>query len=86
MVVETSVYLSFCSESRVLNFRCAIESGTTHKVDMEGKWSSAIYTELMDLAAGSWWQKWKQQQATSGPSATRVPPPQKKIGASAVLP
>ncbi|KAI1790489.1 hypothetical protein LXA43DRAFT_1095438 [Ganoderma leucocontextum] len=62
------------------------KNGTTHKLDVEGKWSSAIYTELMDLTAGSWWQKWKQQQATGGHSAARVPPSQKKTGVSAVLP
>ena len=86
IVVETSAYLSPYTTYRTLSFCGGIENGVTHKLNMEGKWSSAIYTELMDLTAGSWWQKWKQQQSTGGQSAARVPPPQRKTGASAVLP
>ncbi|PIL30775.1 hypothetical protein GSI_06943 [Ganoderma sinense ZZ0214-1] len=62
------------------------KNGVTHKVNMEGKWSTAIYNELMELTAGSWWQKWKQQESSAGHLATRIPPPPKKTGASAVLP
>ncbi|RPD70846.1 hypothetical protein L226DRAFT_538661 [Lentinus tigrinus ALCF2SS1-7] len=65
-----------------------LKNGTTHTVDMEGKWSSAIFHELMDLSAGAWWQRWKNEQTAAGLSTTPPPPPvpQKKTGAAAVLP
>ena len=62
------------------------ENGTTHTLDMEGKWSSVIYQELLDLAAGPWWARWKAEQAENGTPVTPHPPPQKKTGAAAVLP
>lgn len=62
------------------------ENGTTHTLDMEGKWSSAIFQELMDLSAGAWWQRWKNEQAAAGRPTIPPPPPQQKTGAAAVLP
>ncbi|TBU46296.1 hypothetical protein BD309DRAFT_954380 [Dichomitus squalens] len=63
-----------------------LKNGTTRTLNMDGKWSSAIYHELMDLTAGSWWQRWKNEQAAAGISTTPYPPPQKKSGVAAVLP
>ena len=60
------------------------ENGTTHTLNMGGKWSSAIFHELMELTAGPWWARWKAEQAAAGEPVT--PPPQKRTGAAAVLP
>ncbi|KAI0761162.1 hypothetical protein BD413DRAFT_591883 [Trametes elegans] len=66
-------------------FVVELKNGTTHNLDINGKWSTTIFSELMELSAGPWWQKWKKQQAQAGRSAP--PPPQKsKTGAAAVLP
>lgn len=87
MVVELSAYsLPSCSGSPYLQTHCtSAENGTTHTLNMGGKWSSAIFHELMDLSAGSWWARWKAEQAAAG-VPTMPPPPQKKTGAAAVLP
>ncbi|KAI0656741.1 hypothetical protein C8Q70DRAFT_1008225 [Cubamyces menziesii] len=62
-----------------------LKNGTTHKLDLDGKWSTTIFSELMELSAGSWWQKYKKERAAEGQPA--IPPPQKpKSGAAAVLP
>ncbi|OJT12885.1 hypothetical protein TRAPUB_10582 [Trametes pubescens] len=64
-----------------------LKNGTTHKLDMDGKWSSTIFNELLDLSAGPWWQKYKRERAAAGESATPPPPVQRaKTGAAAVLP
>ncbi|KAI9065772.1 hypothetical protein FKP32DRAFT_1708564 [Trametes sanguinea] len=62
-----------------------LKNGTTHKLDIGGKWSTAIFNELMEISAGPWWQKWKRERATAGNAAT-PPPPKPKTGAAAVLP
>ncbi|KAI0324454.1 hypothetical protein GY45DRAFT_1331544 [Cubamyces sp. BRFM 1775] len=62
-----------------------LKNGATHKLDLDGKWSTTIFSELMELSAGSWWQKYKKDRAAAGESA--IPPPQKaKSGAAAILP
>ena len=48
---------------------CTLEDGTTHTLNMEGKWSTAIYSELMDLTAGSWWRRLKYQQEAAKTAA-----------------
>ncbi|KAH9939034.1 uncharacterized protein BXZ73DRAFT_44142 [Epithele typhae] len=63
-----------------------LENGTTHTVNMEGKWSNTIFSELMDVAAGPWWQQWKAENPNAPPTPMSVPRPQKKTGAAAVLP
>ncbi|CDO71733.1 hypothetical protein BN946_scf184920.g17 [Trametes cinnabarina] len=63
-----------------------LKNGTTHKLDIDGKWSTAIFYELMELSAGSWWQKYKKERATVGQPTTPPPPPRAKTGAAAVLP
>ncbi|KAI0757545.1 hypothetical protein C8Q80DRAFT_1216138 [Daedaleopsis nitida] len=63
-----------------------LKNGTTLALDIEGKWSSAIFHELMDISAGSWWQRWKNEQVAAGLPSTPPPPPQRKSGAAAVLP
>ncbi|KAI0369860.1 hypothetical protein BV20DRAFT_967190 [Pilatotrama ljubarskyi] len=64
-----------------------LKNGTTHKLNLDGKWSTAIFHELMDLSAGPWWQKYKKERAASGEPAVPSPPPQQpKTGAAAVLP
>ena len=60
------------------------ENGATHKLDIEGKWSTAIFNELMDLTAGPWWQKWKNEQGAATSAKVPIPaPPRKKTGAAA---
>ncbi|KAI0825320.1 hypothetical protein BC628DRAFT_1374550 [Trametes gibbosa] len=64
-----------------------LKNGTTHTLDLGGKWSSAIFHELMDLSAGPWWHKWKRERAAAGEPALPPPPVQTpKTGAAAVLP
>ncbi|KAI8983279.1 hypothetical protein BD414DRAFT_523181 [Trametes punicea] len=62
-----------------------LKNGTTHKLTLDGKWSTTIFSELMELSAGPWWQKWKKERAAAGEHAT-PPPPKPKTGAAAVLP
>lgn len=44
-------------------------------MDLEGKWSSAIFTELMDTAGGSSWERWKRERAAAGLPIIDVPKP-----------
>ena len=44
---------------------------------LEGKWSSTIFQELMDLAGGSPWERWKRERAAAGLPIVEVPIPKK---------
>ncbi|EED77782.1 predicted protein, partial [Postia placenta Mad-698-R] len=46
----------------VVEFR----DGTSRTLNMDQKWSSAIFQELMDLGGGSPWLRWKKERAAAG--------------------
>lgn len=80
----------------VLEFR----DGKTRTFDLEDKWSSNIFKELMEAAGGASWTRWKAEREASGlpivdePSKSRPSSPSSpfpflnsaKTGAAAVLP
>lgn len=41
---------------------------------MDKKWSSNIFQELMDMAGGSPWQRWKKQRIAAGLPIIDPPP------------
>ena len=54
---------------------------------MDKKWSSAIFQELMDMAGGSPWQRWKKQRTAAGlpiidPPTPKAPQPKPAKSAS----
>ena len=55
-----------------------IGDGSTRTLDVDGKWSSAIFTELMDLGGGSNWEKWKQERIAAGLPVVDIPRPKPK--------
>lgn len=78
-----------------------IGDGTIRTVNMQGKWSSAIFEELMEMGGGDAWQKWKEDRIAAGlpvvdlpvaaikPKTQTAPTPlihPGKTGAAAVLP
>lgn len=40
--------------------------GTTKKLDLQDKWSTTIFQEVMDLAGGSNWERWKRDRQAAG--------------------
>ncbi|CCM06487.1 uncharacterized protein FIBRA_08756 [Fibroporia radiculosa] len=40
--------------------------GSTQTLNMNQKWSSAIFQELMDLGGGAPWQRWKKERIAAG--------------------
>lgn len=78
------------------------EDGSKQTLNMNQKWSSAIFQELMDLAGGTPWQRWKKERLAAGLPVVDEPlpkprqpeplqdmffsPDRPKKGAAAVLP
>ncbi|KAH9064948.1 hypothetical protein EDB87DRAFT_1596599 [Lactarius vividus] len=67
--------------------------GRKQDVDIHNKWSSRIFEEIMDLAGGNSWTRWKTERIekglpiVDGPPQNYVPPtPRPATGAAAVLP
>ncbi|KAH9920338.1 uncharacterized protein B0H18DRAFT_957159 [Fomitopsis serialis] len=59
-------------------------NGTTQTINMDKKWSSSIFQELMDLAGGTPWQRWKKKRTAAGlpivdPPTPKAPKPPKSI-------
>lgn len=44
-------------------------------MDMDQKWSSSILQELMEMAGGPAWAKWKEERAAAGLPVVDVPKP-----------
>ncbi|EMD41506.1 hypothetical protein CERSUDRAFT_101942, partial [Gelatoporia subvermispora B] len=42
------------------------EDGSTKIVDMDKKWSTSIFQELLEVAGGTPWQRWKRERKASG--------------------
>jgi len=49
-----------------VHFYDTIGDGDVCTLDLQGKWSTTIVKELMDVAGGSSWQRWKDEVAASG--------------------
>lgn len=49
------------------------EDGTSQTLDLDKKWSSTIFQELMDLAGGNPWERWKKERAAAGLPPVDVP-------------
>ncbi|KAH9949470.1 hypothetical protein B0H21DRAFT_728083 [Amylocystis lapponica] len=74
--------------------------GSTRTLNLDKKWSSTIFGELMDMAGGTPWQRWKKERLAAGLPIVDVPAPRPsespntfsqllnvgKTGAAAVLP
>ena len=72
-------------------FLCLAEDGTSRTLDLDKKWSSAIFEELMDAAGGERWQAFKTERKAAGkepvfPIPTVRTPLVKKEGVAAALP
>ncbi|PCH33160.1 hypothetical protein WOLCODRAFT_93025 [Wolfiporia cocos MD-104 SS10] len=57
------------------------QNGTTQTLNMNKPWSSEILQELMDMAGGPSWQRWKKEREEAGlpildPPKPREPKPQ----------
>ncbi|KDQ55009.1 hypothetical protein JAAARDRAFT_181844 [Jaapia argillacea MUCL 33604] len=50
------------SPQMTLEFR----NGDTHKIDMGKKWSTSIFEELMNVAGGNAWERWKAEREAQG--------------------
>lgn len=48
-------------------------NGATQTLDLEGKWSSKIFEELMDIGGGANWSKWKRERLSAGLPLVEVP-------------
>ena len=46
-------------------------------LDLDGKWSSTIFQELMDIGGGSGWERWKQERIAAGLPIVDIPKPKK---------
>ncbi|KAI0809123.1 hypothetical protein BC629DRAFT_1590205 [Irpex lacteus] len=79
-----------------------LSDGTKRTIDLDQKWSSAIYEELMEIGGGSSWEQWKEERKAAGLPVVDIPVPKAnsqtpgasipfrpnpfKTGAAAVLP
>ena len=58
---------------------CSIGDGSTQSLDVDGKWSSTIMTELMDIGGGPRWEQWKQERTAAGLPVIDIPKPKPKL-------
>jgi len=52
--------------------------GSTQTLNLDKKWSSTIFEEVMDLAGGSPWERWKRERKAAGLPVVDVPEPKVK--------
>ena len=60
-------------------FLCLAEDGTSRTLDLDKKWSSAIFEELMDIAGGNPWERWKRERTAAGLLFVDKPEPRSKF-------
>ncbi|KAI0307400.1 hypothetical protein B0F90DRAFT_1806929 [Multifurca ochricompacta] len=60
--------------------------GRKQCLNIHNKWSSRIFQELMDVAGGNSWTRWKTERREAGLPAVDGPPEKHATGAAAVLP
>lgn len=63
-----------------------VGDGTSKTIDMDNKWSSSIYEELMELGGGPAWEQWKEQRKADGLPAVDIPIPVAKSPSAADSP
>jgi small subunit ribosomal protein S25 len=63
-----------------------IGDGTQKTIDMDQKWSSTIYEELMELGGGPAWTRWKDERKAEGLPAVEIPVPVAKPRTQQSLP
>lgn len=51
--------------------------GTVKALDIDQKWSSTIFQELMELGGGPAWTKWKEERTAAGLPIVDIPKPKK---------
>ncbi|KAI0089903.1 hypothetical protein BDY19DRAFT_888569 [Irpex rosettiformis] len=55
-----------------------LRDGTKRTIDMDKKWSSTIYEELMEVGGGSAWAQWKEERIAAGLPIVEIPRPKAK--------
>ncbi|THH30401.1 hypothetical protein EUX98_g3800 [Antrodiella citrinella] len=55
-----------------------LKDGTSRTLDLDKKWSSTIFEELMDLAGGHPWERWKRERIAAGLPFVDRPEPKSK--------
>lgn len=86
MVMELGVsppFMLFHLVSDSVACQCYTENGKSHTIDLSQKWSSTIFTEIMDLAGGPSWTKWKRERKELGLPPVDVPLAKPKVQAQA---
>ncbi|KAI0683331.1 hypothetical protein BC835DRAFT_1296313 [Cytidiella melzeri] len=63
-----------------------LRDGTQKIIDMDQKWSSSIYEELMEIGGGPAWQQWKEERKAEGLPAVEIPVPAARPQASSSMP
>jgi len=43
-----------------------LRGGQTKTINLDGKWSTSIFEELMSIAGGEHWQEWKKERLAQG--------------------
>ncbi|OCH94216.1 hypothetical protein OBBRIDRAFT_789552 [Obba rivulosa] len=54
------------------------ENGPTQTLSMDHKWSTSIFEQLMELAGGTPWQRWKKERKAAGLPLVNEPTPKPK--------
>ncbi|THG99006.1 hypothetical protein EW026_g3282 [Hermanssonia centrifuga] len=54
-----------------------LRDGSKQTLDLDQKWSSTIFQELMDIGGGTNWQRWKRERIAAGLPIVDVPLPKK---------
>ncbi|TCD63096.1 hypothetical protein EIP91_006000 [Steccherinum ochraceum] len=55
-----------------------LQDGTSRTLDLDSKWSSTIFEELMDVAGGNPWERWKRERRAAGLPLVDRPEPRPK--------
>jgi len=50
-----------------------LRDGTMKTLDMDLKWSSTIFQELMDIGGGPTWEQWKEERTAAGLPVVEIP-------------
>jgi len=58
--IEVTKKLQTSKENFAPKMELRFAGGATQTIDLDGKWSTNIFEDLMDLAGGSAWEKWKE--------------------------
>lgn len=59
-----------------------VGDGSVKTLDMDQKWSSSIFQELMEIGGGAAWAKWKEERTAVGLPIVDIPKPIKTSSSS----